>query len=46
MRHQNTKYCYAEGGFGAISIDLVRNVIIKESKRDADNSIKNEIKAY
>jgi hypothetical protein len=46
MKHHNTKYNYAEGGFGAISIDLVRNVIVKESKKIADTSIRNEIKAY
>ena len=46
MKHHNTKYNYAEGGFGAISIVLVRNVIVKESKKLADTSIRNEIKAY
>ena len=46
MKHHNTKYNYAEGGFGAISIDLVRNVIVKESKKLGDTSIKNEAKAY
>ncbi len=46
MKHHNTKYSYAEGGFGAIVIDLVRNVIIKESRKAGDNSIKNEVKAY
>jgi hypothetical protein len=46
MKHHNTKYNYAEGGFGAITIDLVRNVIVKESKKIGDTSIKNEAKAY
>lgn len=46
MKHRNTKYCYAEGGFGAITIDLVRNVIVKESRKLADTSLKNELRAY
>lgn len=46
MKHQNTTYQYAQGGFGSISIDLVRDVIVKRSRKKTDTSIKNEALAY
>ena len=46
MKHQNTTYSYAQGGFGAISLDLVRNVIVKRARKAQDTSIKNESVAY
>jgi|LauGreDrversion4_2_1035121.scaffolds.fasta_scaffold36798_2 hypothetical protein len=46
MKHQNTTYRYAQGGFGQISIDLVKDVIVKCSRKASDTSLRNEALAY